>query len=232
MTMLLLLIAGVVAAQDDRPLDPKATPDRGIVAGGVGFQPDPFRLERVSGGGDIDAYTRSLGSDCVGNVTVEPTFRFQALTAFDKLRFLYISDAVDWDATLIVRDPKGNFHCDNDSYGLHNPTVEIDTAGAGDYNVWVGSLSGAITGDLFVTTRSDVTPGTTGINMPPTPTVTPTALPTATPIPVSALNPTLYPLFGTENLAAGFLPDPYYRVVNGGGGLNVPDSAPAADDCG
>ncbi len=227
---LLLLAASAVIAQDaDRPLDPTATPDHGIVAGGVGFQPDPFRVERVAGGGDIDAFARNLGTDCVGSITVEPSFRFHALTSFPTLRFLFISDAVTWDASLIIRDPQGKFHCNNDSYGLHNPTVEIDSAAAGDYNVWVGSLSDAITGDLYVTTRTDVTPGSTGVNIPPSPTPSPTSAPTATPIPASALNPTLYPIFGTENLTAGFLPDPYFRVLNAGGALNVPDSAQSSD---
>ncbi len=226
--LLLLVFAGSAAAQD-QPLDPNATPDHGIAAGGVGFQPDPFRVDQVAGGGAINAQQRNLGDDCVGLVNVQPTFRFKALTAFDRLRFIFVSEAVAWDASLIVRAPDGNYYCNNDSYGLNNPTVEIDAAAPGDYNVWVGALTDRAIGNLYLTTRSDVVPGSTGLIVPrPTPDVTPA--PTATPIPATALNPTLPPIYGAERLEAGFLPDPYYRVVSAGGALNVTNSV-SGDGC-
>ena len=226
--MLLLLLAGNAAAQE-RPLDPGAAPDHGIAAGGVGFQPDPFRIEAVTGGGEVDAALRNLGGDCAGRIHIQPTFRFQALTVFDALRFIFIADAVTADAALIVLDPQGNFHCNNNSSGLRNPMVEITAALPGDYNVWVGALTERVFGDLYLTARSDVTPGSTGLNVPrQTPTAT--LPPSPTPIPATALNPTLFPIYGTENLTAGFLPDPYYRVVNAGGGLNAADSV-TGEDC-
>lgn len=218
--LLILLLVGPAAAQEERPLDPNAVPDHGIAAGAVGFQPDPFRIEGVTGGGDIDAAQRNLGADCAGRINVQPAFRFQALTAFDVLRFVFIADAVTADATLIVLDPHGDFHCNNNFAGLRNPLVEITAASPGVYNVWVGALTNRVFGDLYLTARSDVTPGSTSLNVPRLiPTATP--LPTATPIPATALNPTLFPLYGTENLTAGFLPDPYYRVVYAGGALDA-----------
>ena len=82
LVVVMLLFAASVSAQE-RALDPSATPDHGIVAGGVGFQPDPFRVEKVAGGGEVDASQRNLGADCSGHITVQPAFRF---TALDPLR--------------------------------------------------------------------------------------------------------------------------------------------------
>ncbi len=226
--VMLLLWAGGAAAQE-QALDPNAVPDKGIAAGGVGFAPDPFRVEGVSGGGDVDARQRNLGDECVGMITVQPDFRFTALTPFALLRFIFIADAVTGNGSLVIRDPNGDFHCNDNSFGVPNPTVEIDAAPSGDYNVWVGARSARVSGDLYVTTRGDITPGSTGLNVPrQTPTPVPSVTPT--PIPSYALNPTLYPAYGTDTLAAGFLPDPYYRVVIGGGTLDVADSA-VGDAC-
>ncbi|MEO8396670.1 MAG: hypothetical protein ABI700_27000, partial [Chloroflexota bacterium] len=189
-----------VSAQD-HPLDPAAVPDHGIAAGGVGFAPDPFRVENVSGGGEVDARQRNLGADCSGHITVQPAFRFTAQTGFKLLRFIFVADAVTADGTLIVRDPQGNFYCNNDSYGVRNPTVEIAPALAGDYNVWVGALTERVSGALYVTTRADITPGSIGLNIPRT-TPVPTVAPTATPIPRDSLNPTIFSTYGAETLVA------------------------------
>ncbi|MCC6804111.1 MAG: hypothetical protein IT319_14610, partial [Anaerolineae bacterium] len=45
-----------------------------------------------------------------------------------------------------------------------------------------------------------------------------------------ALNPTLAASSGTDDLTAGFLPDPYYRIVFGGGTLDAAASA-SGDEC-
>ena len=226
--VIIFLLAVSVSAQD-RALDPTAVPDHGIAAGGTGFQPDPFRIEKVAGGGEVDASQRNLGTDCSGHITVQPAFRFKALNGFGVLRFIFVADAVTADGSLIVLDPQGNFHCNNDSYGVRNPTVEIDRAMAGDYNVWVGALTERVSGDLYVTTHADVTPGSMGLNIPRT-TPAPTTEPTATPIPPDVLNPTLFSTYGAESLAAGFLPDPYYRVLAAGGPLDV-EKLGLGDDC-
>ncbi len=215
------------AAAQDQPLDPLAVPTYGIAAGGVGFSPDPFRVAAVTGSGSIDANTRNLGSsECVGRITAQPTFRFTALTRFNRLRFIYVADAVTEDAALIIRDPGGVYHCNDNSSGVRNPTVQIDGAPSGDYNVWVGAVSDRIFGDLYVTTRADVIPGSLELIVPRL-TPTPLIAPTPTPIPADALNPTLPA--ATDDLVAGFLPDPYWRVLIGGGALDVTRSVSAAD---
>lgn len=227
--VVLLVGIGQALAQDERPLNPNAVPARGIAAGGVGFQPDPFRVEAMSIGGEVNAQSRNLAADCTGLISVEPNFRFSALTPFERLRFIFIADTVTSDASLVILDPKGDFYCNNNFAGLRNPMVEIANAPEGDYNIWVGALTARVFGDLYVTTRGDVSPGSTGLVVP-VQTAVPTPPPTPTPIPPTALNPTLYPEFGADGIAAGFLPDPYYRVVSGGGALDVTRSV-TGDDC-
>jgi serine protease Do len=227
--LLSLLFVFANTAAQEQPLDPDAVPDKGIAAGGVGFRPDPFRVEAVTGGGEIDARTRNLGGDCSGAITVQPDFRFTALTPFDELHFIFIADAVTADAALVIRDPNGNYRCNDDSYGVRNPTIDIEPAPAGDYNVWVGARTERVFGDLYVTTRGDITPRSLGLNIPLL-TPSPVIAPTATPIPATALNPTLPASSGTDDLTAGFLPDPYYRIVFGGGALDAAEST-VGDEC-
>lgn len=234
--LLLLLFAGSTAAQEDvastqdeMPLDPNAVPDHGIAAGAVGFSPDPFRVQSITGGGEINAVSRNLGTDCFGMIKVQPDFRFTALGEFEALRFVFVADTVTSDASLIIRDANGNYWCNNNSYGVFHPTITIAPAPAGDYNVWVGSLSTRVMGDLYVTTRLDVTPSSTGLVVP-RPTAVIPGIPTPTPIPPGMLNFTVPPRFGTETLTAGFLPDPYWIALFGGGSLNV-ETMGLGSDC-
>jgi hypothetical protein len=214
------------------PLDPNAVPDYGTAAGAVGFSPDPFRVQGVEAGGSVDAIQRNLGENCAGRINIQPDFRFAALGNFDILRFIFIADVVNADGSLIVRDPQGNFYCNNDSFGVPHPTVTITDATLGDYNVWVGGLTDRVFGDLYVTTQQEVVPSSTGLIVP-RPTATPPITPTPTPIPADALNYLLPPTFGTDSLAAGFLPDPYWRVVIGGGVLPVETALDNVDEtCG
>ncbi|MEP7291089.1 MAG: hypothetical protein ABI835_04870 [Chloroflexota bacterium] len=223
-----LLSAGRGAAQE-QALDPNANPEYGIAAGAVGFRPDPFRVQAMFGGGEINANTRNLSDDCFGQIGVAPNFRFTALSDFEALRFLFIADAVTADASLIIRDPAGDYHCNNDSSGVRHPMVTFAPAAQGDYNVWVGSLSDRVFGDLYLTTQLEITAGSTGLVIPR---ATPTApmTPTPTTIPANALNYTLPATYGSETLTAGFLPDPYWSAVIGGGGLNV-EGLPLGEAC-
>lgn len=44
----------------------------------------------------------------------------------------------DTDTTLLVADPSGALHCDDDTHGL-DPEIHFPSGSAGDYQVWVGS---------------------------------------------------------------------------------------------
>lgn len=208
-------------------LEPDAPAESGAIAIMQGFQPDPFRV-RVIGGGDVDALTRNLGEGCVGMISVTPDFRVRAQTPLPLLRFIYISETITTDTTLVVRTPTGEFLCNNNSAGLFNPTVDAVNAPPGDYAVWVGGFTPTqpVYGDLYVTSNANIRAGTTGLNAPivtatPSPQVTSPATPT--PLPGTFLDPAALPIHGAERLSAGFLPDPYWTVVIAGGALGVPE---------
>jgi hypothetical protein len=57
------------------------------------------------------------------------------------------------DTTLLVNTAGGAWVCNDDSYGGTNPTVDIPNAGAGQYDVWVGSYRSGeqIRGALHIT---------------------------------------------------------------------------------
>lgn len=220
--LLTLLACWPAFAQDERPLDPTATPDHGTAVLASGFTPDPFRSPRLTGGGSVDASTRNLGTDCVGGINVQPDFRITA-GEFPLLRFIYIADTITSDATMIVRDPNGRFYCNNNAFGLQNPLVDVAPAVPGDYAVWIGAFNpGAeVFGELYVTTNGGIVPGSTGLllPLPNQPAITPPNALT-TPVP-TVLDPSGAPTGGDFPLSAGFLPDPYFGAVIGGGSLDV-----------
>lgn|SRR5690606_18774196 len=113
------------------------------------FMPDPFTLSMVSGG-SINAATLGLGSGCAGYVTREPDF---ILNYDSPASFLRIYFQGSGDTTLVINDAAGNWHCNDDSHGGLNPTVDINSPAGGHYDIWVGSWSANenVRGTLHVT---------------------------------------------------------------------------------
>ena len=95
----------------------------------------------------------NLGAGCVGYVTSQPDFNIQ-LSAADTMLRLYVTS--DTDTTLIVNDASGRWHCNDDSHGGHNPTVDLSNAAPGLLNVWVGSYQSGVQarGTLHITELS------------------------------------------------------------------------------
>lgn len=233
LAVLILLIPNPAGAQD-RALDHTAQPDHGTVALSEFFAPDPYRVPTIIGGGEVDANARGLGQDCFGFISVQPDVRITAQTPLSLLRLIFIADTITSDTTLVVRDPNGRFLCNNNYAGLFNPLVDIPEAVPGDYAVWVGGFSpgGSVFGELFITGRSDVVPGSTSIVMPlaqPTLTPTPENAALLTPVAGTYLDGGRFATHGRIALGAGFLPDPFWTAVIGGGNLRAPayDSAAA-----
>lgn len=207
-------------------LDPSLEPEAGTLEVVSSFNPDPYRVPLV-GGGDIDANSRGLGQDCVGFIANQPDFRLSAQNELPLLRFIFIADTITSDTSLVVRTPDGRFLCNDNVFGIFNPMVDVVDPIAGDYVVWVGGFSAvtSVYGDLYITTSSAIIPGSTGVVIPitlssPTPTalMTPTS-PIVTDLPLNAALPAAQ---GSVALEAGFLPDPYWTVIVGGGRLAVP----------
>ena len=220
----LCIVVHPLAAQEI--LDPSLEPEGGTAELAPGFSPDPYRVPLVSGG-EIDVNSRGLGQDCVGFVTSQPDFRVTAQGEFPLLRFIFIADTITTDTSLIVRTPDGRFLCNNNSFGIFNPMVDVVDAAVGDYVVWVGGFgtTSRVFGDLYITTNSAIVPGSTGVVIPivpATPTPTPFTEPTLLSSANLTLNPALPPAQGSVSLEAGFLPDPFWTVIVGGGGLSVP----------
>ncbi|MGQ9908159.1 MAG: hypothetical protein ACUVS2_04910 [Candidatus Flexifilum sp.] len=94
----------------------------------------------VSGGGPIDLLeVPDLDSACVGFVTALPTLSVELSGPAPQIRLLVNSDE---DAVLLVRDPAGGIHCNDDArMDTINPLVTIDNAPAGVYLIYVGAYS-------------------------------------------------------------------------------------------
>lgn len=118
-----------------------------------GFFPDPFRVQVVSGG-TLDARAAGLPQGCVGFVTSQPDFIVRMTGNSASLR-MYVT--APGDTTLLVNTGRGRWVCNDDSFGGVNPTVELPSMGAGQYDVWVGSYhpGQALTGTLHVTEIAD-----------------------------------------------------------------------------
>jgi hypothetical protein len=112
----------------------------------AGFAPDP-QVIAVDASGEVDANV--MDETCYGYATAAPTYRIQYSAGSFPL-FIYAQ--TDGDAVLIVNDPQGNWHCDDDSGGSLNPSVTFDAPLSGQYDIWVGTYGQGdfLTGTLFI----------------------------------------------------------------------------------
>lgn len=224
--LLMCLLAATPLNAQEGILNHTAPGVFGGVALGVGFTPDPFLISGIAGGGDVDALARQLGDDCFGFVQLQPTYKITTTADLPLLRAIFIADAITVDTTLIVRLPDGRFLCNNNALGLFNPMVSMENARPGEYAVWVGGFTPGtpVYGDLYLTANPAITPGSTGLNMPVAtlpPLPSPTAPPSLANEPLLASAP---PAYGEVALQTGFLPDPYWMVMIGGGGVDLADA--------
>lgn len=116
-----------------------------------GFLPDPHDQAVVSGG-QIDARTLGMDPSCVGWVTQQPDYIMDLTSATAFLRVYVTSDQGE-DTTLLINDGAGGWHCNDDSFGGRNPSVEIPNAPPGQYDIWVGSYQQGVQahGTLHIT---------------------------------------------------------------------------------
>lgn len=102
----------------------------------TGFSPDPYRVNIISGG---QFRASSVQNGCQGWVAGAPDFQ---LTFNGGSLPLILSAASDSDTTILVNDPNGNWHCDDDggNAGL-NPALSFHNPASGVYDIWIGSYA-------------------------------------------------------------------------------------------
>lgn len=100
----------------------------------TGFDPDPFTVE-ITAGGDEDASNAS--GECTGAIADAPDYSVEFTAGEYVLSFLVNSSV---DTTLLVNDPGGEWHCNDDSADLDssNPGILFSNPTTGRYDVWVG----------------------------------------------------------------------------------------------
>ncbi len=112
----------------------------------TGFTNDPYSVA-VTAGGPIDL-NGIFGDACRGWVTEEPSvvLNYQAGDRFG----LDLYTLADIDTVLVVREPDGEYWCDDgggndgaDWVGLKSPTT-------GDYAIWVGVFSRGTSGPAIL----------------------------------------------------------------------------------
>jgi hypothetical protein len=147
----LLSVVGLAAALAVSGFGSQVVAQSGLIIGGSrsnfgsrniapGFLPDPININVVSGG-NIDARGLGLGPGCVGWVTRQPDFIVHMTGNSPSLRMYVTSDA---DTTLLVNTARSQWVCNDDSYGGTNPTVDMPSAGAGQYDIWIGSYQNGV----------------------------------------------------------------------------------------
>lgn len=132
-------------------LDPDLEPLHGVVVLNEGFDGSGPNLRvlqacrdgcataliDLTAGGD--GLAEGLGDRCRGFVSSTPSVRLDFSAGSEPL---YVYAWSDGGATLILRDPEGNWSCDDD---LDGPVITIEEPASGDYLVWVGNQTGAPT---------------------------------------------------------------------------------------
>ena len=118
-----------------------------------GFVPDPTNVN-VTSGGSLGVAGMNLGPGCAGFVTQRPDFILNYTAAAPGFLRFYVT--AGGDTTLVINGADGQWHCNDDSNGGTNPTVDIAAARTGQYDVWVGSYqAGAnVAGVLHITELS------------------------------------------------------------------------------
>ncbi len=127
-----LTLAGVGIAEACP--DWRARPAFGTISLPEGFTPDPYR-RNVTAGGSINLGNCPIPGS--GWVARAPDFDIQYQTSGRSTLSVRVES--NTDTILLVNDPNGNWHFDDDSGGGLNPRVRIPNARSGLYDIWIGS---------------------------------------------------------------------------------------------
>jgi serine protease Do len=132
-------------------LNPNDAARYGSLEVNPGFQDDP-KSEEVVAGGPIDV--SYLGNECTGFAEPNPDYEIHYNAgAQPMLRIYFVANTPGDDATLIINDADGHWHCSDDEYGTTDPSIDFSPPPDGWYDIWIGSYSPSdyISGTLYVT---------------------------------------------------------------------------------
>ena len=151
-----LEISEIDGATSTPPAAPSSTltPDASLTAtyGEInlrsGFTPDPRRVS-LRAGGPVPASNASAG--CSGSIARAPDYQ---ITYTAGRQPLIVRTESTTDTTLVINDPDGVWHCDDDSRGDGNAEVNLDKPSSGVYDIWVGTFGGGTAAaNLILTER-------------------------------------------------------------------------------
>lgn len=109
--------------------------------------------------------TTALGAGCLGFIAEAPDLRL----FYEPGRNypLIIETRGDADVTLVVNDPEGEWHCDDDSGSGLNGRVLFSDPGGGQYDIWVGTYAneGYYDADILISEIDDEADATESIDI-------------------------------------------------------------------
>lgn len=156
----------------------------GTVSLAGGFLPDPHAAVVLAGGPDAASRFDRACAGYIDGERPDYTLQFTRSSRF-ALKFFVMANI---DTTLVVSDPTGHWHCndDYDTLGGTSPGVSFTSPESGTYRVWVGTHDSAYAGEQV---KLLITESTAPWE----------------------------PAYGTATLEANFRPDPYMVEVEAGG---------------
>jgi hypothetical protein len=206
-----LVFSAAAAAQQP---DPSQPPHYGSLELRSGFTPDPAVTD-IRIGGDLSVSSAMSGRDggsagdgrCRGHVEAAPdlTLDYSAGSVLP----LYIRAVSDADNTLLVRDPGGAWHCDDDSGDGLNAQLRFGSPQSGRYTIWVGAYSSGSAYEPGRIEISELSSGGSGWNDD------------WAGGQGGALDWSAEPTYGSTALRGGFTPDPYVVELAIGGSVDV-----------
>lgn len=112
-------------------------PYAGRIALSAGFPDDPYVMDVTPGGAQANPID---GVGCVGYIGMAP----DVVLDYDAGSFdLSFSATAETDINLVVRDPAGRYHCDDDGGDGFDPFLTIEGPRSGEYRIWVGVYGSA-----------------------------------------------------------------------------------------
>tara|TARA_R110000824_G_scaffold336_10_gene2324 strand:- start:4187 stop:5167 length:981 start_codon:yes stop_codon:yes gene_type:complete len=133
----LILISALLAGSGAYSQDFSLNPIYGSVSLSGGFTPDPHVIALAAGGNLLASNAKS---DCSGYVSDNPSF---SLTHEPGSLGLGIYINAEFDTTILINTPSGDWVCndDNDNLDNLNSGYYFASPESGRYDIWVGSYS-------------------------------------------------------------------------------------------